>query len=49
MLDDDDVAGDLLQPLCDGVAMQRPKRERLENQQVERALGEVGFGGCHMP
>ena len=35
------VARDLANPLGDGPAVQRPERERLEDQEIERALREV--------
>ena len=39
----DYVARDLLQPLCDGVAMHRAECGHLEDEQVEGALREIGF------
>jgi hypothetical protein len=39
----DDIARDLLEPLRDRVAVQRTQREDFQNQEVERALGKVGF------
>src|SRR5262249_29298025 len=38
-----DVARDLLEPLRDRVAVNRPERDDLENEHVERALEQVGF------
>ncbi len=47
LLDLDDLAGDLLQPLRDCVTVQRPERHDFENQQIERALRQVGLGARH--
>ena len=40
LLDDDDIARDLLQALRDGIAMQRPERERLEDRGDRACPGE---------
>ena len=36
-----DVLGDLLQTLSDGIAMNRAKRRDFENQEIESSLGDV--------
>ena len=41
------VAGDLLNPLRNGVAMNRPQRHDLEDQHVEGSLEELGFFFAH--
>src|SRR5215471_14159940 len=40
-----DVAGHLLQPPRDGVAVDRTERDDFQDQHVERALQDVGFRG----
>src|SRR4051812_24544660 len=37
----------LLQALGDGVAVQRPERDDLQNQKIERALEKIGFRWRH--
>jgi hypothetical protein len=42
-----DTAGYLFQALRDSVSVNRFNRDGFHDQQVESALGEVGFLGCH--
>src|SRR4029078_12338060 len=44
LFDSEDVAGDVLDQPRDAVAVGRPPRERLEDEEVERALEEVERG-----
>ena len=39
----DHVAGNLLQALRDGIAVHRAKRDNFQDQQVQGALGQIGF------
>jgi len=41
------VPGDLLEALGNGVAVNGSESSHLEDQQVESALGKVGFGRVH--
>ena len=34
--------------LRDGIAVYRAKSNRLKDQQIERALWQIGFGGSHL-
>ena len=43
LLDLDDVVRELLQAVGDAVAMERPERDDFQDEQVERALRQVGF------
>jgi hypothetical protein len=45
LLDLQDVAGHLLQALRDGVAVDRAEGDDFQDEDVERALEQVGFGG----
>jgi hypothetical protein len=47
LLHSDDVARELLQPLRDAVAMQRPQRNDFQDEHVERALRQVGLRQGH--
>jgi hypothetical protein len=40
----DDAAGDLVEALRDGVAVDGAEGDDFEEEEVEGALGEVGFG-----
>src|SRR6185437_5447915 len=40
-----DIARYLLQPLRDGIAMNRTQRNNFQNEQVQRALGKIRLGG----
>jgi len=37
----EDVAGELLDPAGDGIAMRRPPAQRLEDQEIEGSLNEI--------
>src|SRR5215471_13289725 len=43
LLDLQHVAGDLLEPLGDGVAMDRSETHHFQDQQIERALQQIGL------
>ena len=49
VLDQDLVAGDLLDPARDPVAVQRPATDRLQDQDAERPLEEVDGGPVPYP
>ena len=42
----DYIAGDLLQTLSDRIAMDGTQGDDFQDQQVEGALREIGFGGA---
>src|SRR5262245_48348884 len=48
LLDLQDIFRDLLQPLRNGVAVERRERHHLQDQHVERALEKIGFRCRHM-
>ena len=47
LLDQEDRAGRVLDPLAHAIAMHRAPAQRLEDEQVERAAQQVGFGVGH--
>ena len=49
LVDAQHVLGDLLDALRDAPAVQRPERQRLEDQQIERALQQIEFGHYDLP
>jgi hypothetical protein len=40
-----DLAGNLLQPLCNGITMRRLDGDDFQEEEVQRALGKIGLRG----